>query len=208
MNEILLNINCENFTNEFNKNFKVNEINFCREKTEYLKNLIEIYYVIKNNNLFGIINLNSNIIDWIENNIFLIKYNLNKFNLWSSLSDEIKIFYNDLLNLYIIFNNIIHINDFQKEKLIKINGKYFYDSIQIKENKPFIIFECDTNEIFFISLKNNEFIQNSPLNKFYIPIFNLIYMNIEVETEKYLELEISKYFKKLYDFHYRLRELK
>lgn len=113
------NIEFNNITNkidEFNQNFKYFENKYSIEKMEYLNKILKIYFDFKTQSPLDILFENNpefkNNIKFIENQIFQIKYNLMKYDYWHNLSDEVKKFYNDLLQLYILFNNIIHIDKF------------------------------------------------------------------------------------------------
>lgn len=150
--------NLKNMIDEYDKNF--NNFNDTFEEDdnfnifkEYFNNIINSYYHIKNLNPFSLLfdsnNDTNKYIEFIENNIFSIKYYLKKFLVWNNLNEEIKNFYESLIKMYINFNNVININDFEVEKLNKINGKYFYKDIELKNNIPFIFFELSNEFIYY-----------------------------------------------------------
>lgn len=198
--------NLKNIIDEYDKNLTTfndtyeNDENFNIFK-DYFNNVIDSYYHIKNINSFSLLIENdedtNKYIHFIENNI---KYFLKKFLVWDSLNKEIKNFYESLLRMYKYYNNIININDFQYEKLKKINEKYYYNDIEIRKNKPFIYFELSNEFIYYYINDNNIIVKNRTNDKFNHSIIILITINpnkFKMIKSLYKDYEIYKYIDKI-----------
>lgn len=219
INNYQINLKLKNMIDEYDKNFNTFNDTFEEDENfnifkEYFNTIINAYYHIKNINPFSLLFENnaetSNYIKFIENNLFSIKYFLKKFLVWDNLNEEIKKFYESLIKMYIIFNNVININDFEADKLNKINDKYIYKDIEIKKNIPFVYFELSNEFIYYYLNDDNIIIKNRSIDKFNHSIIILMSSNPEkfkLIKSLYKDYEIFKYIDKLIEFKKCIEEL-
>lgn len=157
-------------------------------------NSINPFDIILNSDIMKILNS----LD-IEKNIFRIKFNLMKFNIWSNLNEKIKLFYENTLKQFIkVFNKVINLKEFKLDKFNKIHNQYFYNDIPIDNNQEFLYFELKNNFIHFY-LDYGE-IKFNCIDKNNRAFLNLINMNIFDIIYKFYDMEITNYTNKLIEF--------
>jgi len=202
------------FENKFNSLNNIYDDNIMEyeESKIFLNNLIEMYYYFDAINplSFLIMGPNEEIkkkIEFLNNNFIKFRYYIKKFKLYDLLNDEIKNFYDNIFKLYLKFNNIIELKNFESNLLTKINNKYYYNNTILEENKIFMHYELK-NDLYFYYISNNKIIHNNSIDKNNCAFLNLINMNIEINKSRLKNFEILKYYDKIIELKQRIKELK
>lgn len=205
--------NFDIFINEFNENYNKYSIKNIDtdEKKEFLYNIVNAYYFFNSLNSLDIL-FNEEVSEKlksleIEKNIFIIKYNLLKFNLWASLDEEIKNFYFLLFNFYVKYFSVINLKNFDSNLFNKINDKYYYNDEEIENDKPFLYLEIENDFIYYYF--HDGFLYSKCINKINYGILNLIDDAIyDFSNFKYKnQYEIFKYINKIIEFDKKFKEL-
>lgn len=213
MNKVSNNFNFDIFISEFNEKFNKYSIDKIdnEEKEQYFYNIVNAYYYLNSINPFDILfddDMREKINKLeIEKNIFKVKYNLIKFNLWDLLNEEIKKYYEMMIKIYIKFYNIIDLQKFESKLLTKIKDEYYYNNSKIENEKPFIFLEFE-NEFIYYYFKNG-LLYYECINKINCGRLNLIGDGI-YNFDKYKfkkNNELFKYFDNIIEFDKKIKEL-